>query len=55
MNNLENGIRWSHIRKTPRESALFYLDNLDRHRRAIQWTKRGAPELYHFEHVIALF
>jgi hypothetical protein len=25
--------------------ASFYLDNLDRRSRAIQWTKRGAPEL----------
>ena len=27
------------------EASRFILDDLDRHSRAIQWTKRGAPEL----------
>jgi hypothetical protein len=31
-------------KENPARSASFYLDNLDRRSRAIQWAKRGAPE-----------
>jgi len=31
-------------KEKPARSATFYLDNLDRRSRAIQWTKQGAPE-----------